>query len=1195
MSVQSPAGLRTLRSACLDLSSYRMLRVGLVPALFFVLLLALGAPGAQAQFNASLRGTVSDPSGAVVPGATVTLTNKDTNQNQTATTDASGIYTFNSLGPANYSLAVTATGFKVKTLSQVQITPEQANTINVTMEVGAAAQTVTVTSVTRGLPTDTGTLSATISSNQIQHMPSFNRDVFQLAQLTPGVFGDGSQGSGGGAYNLPGNQGPGGTGNGSGGIFQTENGPQVQALGGQYETNGISIDGISTTSAVWGGTSIITPSEDSVEDLHVVSNSYDAENGRFSGAQIQVTTKSGTNQVHGSAFFKASRPGLNAYQRWNGPGSNQAPTGTTDAERAASRGVNRDNSRFNQYGGSLGGPLWKNKIFAFFNYETSPLSTVQTSQGWYETSQFDALTGAAPIASQYLAFKGEAVAASSIVPRTCASIGLTEGVNCATTSGGLDVGSPLTSGAGTQDLTYGGGSTTPGTGNGLDGVPDLAYFTTADPTTTSQRQYNGRVDANVTSRDRLSFTIYWVPVDTTDYNGPVRSANLWHHSQVNDAFSVIWNHTFSATLLNQARANAAGWRWNEVTSNPQEPFGLPQDNIDAIGSIDTEGGFQYFGAPGPSNLNQWTYSYNDVLTKVWGKQNIKAGGELTRLYYLNNVIYASRPQFNFHNLWDFANDAPYKETGTFDYATGVPFANRQDQRENLWGFFVQDDIKLKPNFTINAGLRWSYFGTYTSKENNLDVLRFGGGADPLDGLNIKVGGGLYTPSKDNWGPQIGFDWQPMRLEGKAVIRGGFGINYNQNEIAILANGFGNPPNAVSPNFTCAYPFPNPTCAGSGILYETAGNINSIFGYAPNPAAITSFNSANLPLTGSTFVTGFPSHPKNITNYHYSLEADYQLPFSSVATLAYEGTQSRHLLTQYDWMAVAAQRGLAFNPSVNFIDFYDNAANGNYNAMIATLTHNFDHHFQAEAQYTWGKAMDEQSGPYFEDPYPYDVHAAYGRSSYDVQNAVKLFGLWQPVFFHGNSLGEKILGGWALSGIWNWHTGFPWDPVYNTTGNLYYGSSPYSSLRPAANLGGYGKNHSNQNYQTATNPDFGSDASVYFGAPTYATGPAFPAAIPGPAPGIHRDSLTGPDYNDLDGSLSKDFGLPDNRILGEHAAFEVRADAYNFFNRTNINTASIHNILGQVAPDGTVSPTGNFGTAGGALNGRTVQLQARFSF
>ena len=292
-----------------------------------------------------------------------------------------------------------------------------------------------------------------------------------------------------------------------------------------------------------------------------------------------------------------------------------------------------------------------------------------------------------------------------------------------TTSGGLDVGSPLKIGLGLPDPSYGGSNTEPGIGSGLDGIPDLGFYNTVNPTNTTQTQWNGRLDSDVTSKDHLSFAIYWVPVSTTNYSGPVRSANFWHHSQVNDAFSVIWNHTFSPTLLNQARANAAGWRWNEVATNPQAPFGLPTDNIDDIGTIGNQAGFQYFGAPGPSNLNQWTYDYNDVLTKILGRHSIKAGGDLTRLYYLNNPVYAARPSFNFRNEWDFANDAPYNENGQFDAATGIPFANRQDDRVNVWGFFVQDDYKIRPNLTINAGIRWSYFGAFYSKQNNLDVLR----------------------------------------------------------------------------------------------------------------------------------------------------------------------------------------------------------------------------------------------------------------------------------------------------------------------------------------------------------------------------------------------------------------------------------------------------------------------------------------
>ncbi len=1167
----------------------RKVRAWLTGSAFFVLAAFMSVP-ASAQFNASLRGTVSDPSGAVIPGATVTLSEKGTGQAKVAQSDANGIYTFNALAPGNYSVTAERQGFKKQSIAQVVLIPEQANALNIKMELGDVAQTVTVNgSSSPLLDTDTATVSATISSNEIQHFPSYNRDVFQLAQLTPGVFGDASQGSGGGSFNLPGNQGPGGSGSGSAGIFATENGPQIQTRGGQYETNGITVDGISTVSAVWGGTSVITPSEDSVGDMKIVSNSYDASVGRFSGGQIQVTTKSGTNQLHGSLFFKASRPGLNAYQRWNGVGSAVAGT-------PASRGLNKDDTRTNNDGGSLGGPIWKNKIFAFFNFEQSPQSNSTTAQGWYETSQFDSSAASSgSIASNYLSYKGEGVASSSIIQETCASIGLVEGVNCTTTTSGLDVGSPLKGVAlGAQDPSYT-SSNSPGIGGGLDGVPDIGYFNTVNPVTISQQQYNGRLDAQATGNDHLSFAIYWVPTSETDYNGPVRSANFWHHSQVNDAFSGIWNHTFSGTLLNEARANAAGWRWNEITSNPQEPFGLPQDNLGNIGTAPF--GNSYFGAPGPSDLNQWTYDFQDVLTKVVGRHNIRAGGGLTRLYYLNNAVYAARPSFSFYNLWDFANDAPDSETGQFASATGIPSSNREDNRVNLWGVFVQDDYKIRPNLTVNLGIRWSYFGSFDSKENNLDTAQFSPGPTGLSDLSVRVGGMLYQPQKSNVGPQIGFAWQPLESANRLVVRGGFGINYNQNEIAILANGFGNPPNVVNVDFCCS----TPTTTIPGILYETATNINSLFGYAPNPATITTFNSNNLPANGSPIsLTAFPQNPKTITNYHYSLDTQYQFPGSIVATLGYQGSESRHLLIQSNYNAIVAGEGGTLNPAANFIDYYANTGTSNYNAMIATLKHSFANHFNLEGQYTWAKAMDENSGPYSEDPYPYNSHAAYGRSDYDIANSFKAFGLWQPVFFKGSrGWVDKIVGEWSLSGIFNWHTGFPWNPVYNanTSGSaLYYNGSGYSQLRPAAALGGAGNKTDNSVFQQATNPNYGANATAYFAAPAFVVGPAFPATAPPPAPGIHRNSLNGPRYNDLDASLSKGFGLPNNRVIGENARLEIRVDTYNLLNKLNIDTSSIDNTLGSVNPDGSVqSFNSDFGVARNGLGSRTVQLQARFSF
>jgi Carboxypeptidase regulatory-like domain len=201
---------------------------------------------AIAQFRTSIQGVVTDPQGDVVPGATLTLTNLSTNETIVRTSNGSGVFNFNALPADHFSLVIESKGFKKKVLTDLQLIPEQPNALNVQLELGEATETITVdASQVPALDTQTASVGGTISSNQIQHLPSFGRDVFQLAQLAPGVFGNGSQSAGGGTNNLPGTQGPGGTAAGAG-IFQTENGPQALANGGQYNTNSISIDGIST-------------------------------------------------------------------------------------------------------------------------------------------------------------------------------------------------------------------------------------------------------------------------------------------------------------------------------------------------------------------------------------------------------------------------------------------------------------------------------------------------------------------------------------------------------------------------------------------------------------------------------------------------------------------------------------------------------------------------------------------------------------------------------------------------------------------------------------------------------------------------------------------------------------------------------------------------------------------------------------
>jgi len=1149
--------------------------------ILFLVAMLLFAVSVRAQYRASIQGVVTDPEGAVVSGATLTLTNLDTDLALTATSDENGVYNFNALPSAKFSLTVEKAGFKKKTLANVGIIPEQANALNIQLELGQVTESITVSGDSTPLmDTETASINGVVNSNQIQHLPSFGRDVLKLAQLAPGAFADGSQGGGGGGFNLPGTQTGGGASGGADGIFKTENGAQVIASGQQTENNGISIDGISTTSVVWGGSTIITPSEDSVDSVKIVSNSYDAEDGRFSGTQIQIISKSGTNDYHGSLFLTTHQPGLNAHQPFNGQGNP----------------VTKDANKFQQFGGSVGGPIWKNKLFAFFNYETvrEPTSSVQGS-GWFETPAFAALAPSGSIASKYLTFPGNGVNGTLNPNATCITAGLTEGLNCKTIPGqGINVGTPLTTGLGTQDLGWtsssnpgcGGAGTGCGTaGSPLGNVADLANYSTINPTKFTASQYNGRLDANVTEKDRIGFAIYWVPQSKDNFNGN-RGYDIFHHNQINKAASAIWNHVFSPTLLNEFRVNGANWNWNEIASNPQSPVGFPTDSIGTTGSINVNS----FGPNVGSNFNQWTYTYKDVATKVYGRHTIKFGGELTRLFFLQNSPSSGVPRYSFFNVWDFLNDAPQSEGGngqTFNPNTGFPTTVRQDVREAIWGLFIQDDFKLRRNLTVNLGLRWSYFGPLSSKQGNIFVATPGAGANYLTGLTVQAGHS-WDAQKNNFGPQIGVAWSPSYFKDKLVVRGGYGLSYNGQQIAISANIVGNPGLAVSPVFqfnnptTCA---PPQTVANNcGILYALSSSPTAIGGYPSNPNAISPFGPNGLPTTGSVFITIFPKDFPTLRVHHYSADVQYDLGHQFVASLGYQGSISRNTFFNENALAIPATQGFASNPNISSGEFWNVSGRGNYNAMLAGLKHQFSRGFSADAQFTWSKCMDTSSAPFSQQPYPFNSSFDYGRCDYNVGKAFKLFGVWQPVFFHGQGWKEKILDGWSLSGIFNVHSGFPWTPFVNVTGgNTYCSSCGYGSLLPTAYLGGAGGSTSNDAFKTVANSNFPNGGPAYFSpTPPY---PAFFGTTLPPPPGVHRNSLNLPGYRDVDLTLAKGFGLPKVPVLGENARIELRMDTYNLFNNLNLNPSAISNN----------TQNSNFGTITNSLAARVVTLGARFSF
>ncbi len=1108
----------------------------------------------------------------------------------TATSDESGVYNFVALPPAKFSLAIEKAGFKKKFLQNVGVIAEQSNALNIQLELGQVTESITVSGDSTPLmDTETASINGVVNSNQIQHLPSFGRDVLKLAQLAPGAFADGSQGGGGGRVNLPGTQTGGGASGGADGIFKTENGAQVIAGGQQTENNGVSIDGISTTSAVWGGSTIITPSEDSVDSVKIVTNSYDAEDGRFSGAQIQIISKSGTNDFHGSLFLTSHQPGLNAHQRFNGEG----------------RPVTKDANKFEQFGGSVGGPIWKNKIFAFFNYETvrEPSSPLQ-GNGWFETPAFAALAPAGSIAAKYLSFPGNGVVGTLNPNATCATAGLVDAAhataaspaNCAEVPGGLNIGTPLNPALfplGNIQAGQDPGWTSPGHpgtgGNGSGGpenlgtVADIANYFTVNQTKFTASQYNGRLDANVTLKDRIGFAIYWVPSNTDNLNGG-RGYDVFHHNELHKALSAIWDHTISSDFLNEFRVNAANWKFNEIASNPQAPVGLPQDNILQTGSITINN----FGPNAGNILDQWTYTFKDVATKIHGRHTIKFGGEITRLFYLNNNTTAGNgvPNYFFFNIWDFLNDAPREEQGKFNPNTGFPTALRQDDRENLWGLFIQDDFKLRRNLTLNLGLRWSYFGPLSSKQGNIFTAFPGPGANFLTGLVVQPAHS-WDAQKNNFGPQFGFAWSPTRFKDRLAIRGGYGLSYNGQQIAISANIFQNPGLAVtptlrlpSPGAACVQPVPN-----CGILYALSSSSTNASGYPSNPATVSPLGLNGLPTTGSVNVEIFPGTLPTTRTHHWSVDTQYDLGHDFVASVGYQGSLSRDTYFHENPLAVPATRGFPSNPQIGGGDFWNLNGRGNYNAMLLELKHRFSHEFSADTQFTWSKCMDTSSAPFSEQPYPFNGDLNYGRCDYNVGKAFKLFGVWQPIIFRGShSWLEKIAGGWSLSGIFNIHSGFPWTPFVNVIGGQTYCSScGYGSLLPAANLGGAGGSTSIDSFKTVANSNFPKGGAAYFAPATYPAG-MFGTTLP-PFPAVHRNSLNMPGYKDVDLTLAKGFGLPKAPVLGENARVELRLDAYNLFNNLNLDPNQISNNTSN----------SNFGTITGALAARVVTLGARFSF
>src|SRR5579884_459226 len=534
--------------------------------------LSLFAASVNAQFSASLQGSVTDQSGAVIPGAVVTLTNTGTNRTLQTRSTREGFYRFSELAPGLYTITAEQTGFDKQTLDRVIVTAEETQGLDITLKTGV----VTVTDTVDAQPeTENANVDRVITTTEIRQLPQTARDPFNLLRLAPGVFGDAARGSNGDAVNLPNTPGPGGSNNS---IFQSENQPQISAAGQRVTTNNFQLDGISINSLQWGGAAVITPNQESVKEILVSSSSFSAQDGRNSGAQIRIVSQNGTNQFHGSGFFKYDSPKLNAFNQYYG--NSVRPALPTRVEQ-----------RYKQYGASLGGPLYlphfgKDKLFFFFSYEDLTNNSDNPYQAFVETPQYrQQVIGARPDGTTAKIFQSPGIQPRiiAILPRTCAAVFGADAINrCRDVPGGLDLGS--VTGARNTYLPLGDGIGNANIGGGFDGVPDIVYALLQDPTRQLGNQFNLRSDYNLNSKNQITFSSYFTLRDdlSADVGSQSRPGSDVYDKPLTYVLTGVWVNNLSSATVNEFRTNFTRFASNQVQASPNTNFGIPNIQIEGV-------------------------------------------------------------------------------------------------------------------------------------------------------------------------------------------------------------------------------------------------------------------------------------------------------------------------------------------------------------------------------------------------------------------------------------------------------------------------------------------------------------------------------------------------------------------------------------------------------------------------------------
>lgn len=1094
---------------------------------------ALVAPAALAQTSkGTLTGVVRDSSDAVIVSADVKITNVNTNEVHTTKTNSLGAYRFDAIAPGEYTLVFQSTGFERLVATGITILPSQALSYDPVLKLGRVDETISVSAETVLLDKEDASLSGTISTVAMANLPIFSLNPIEVLTTVPGVQIVNAQLQG----------------------SNSGNGTPIEVSGARPRSNNFMIDGEEINDAGIGGQAVQPQIPDMFSDTVVYTHNPPAEYGRASGGVVNMITKSGTNAFHGSAWDLYSGSGLDS----------------TDGQTRQIVPKDRSNkARWDEHQGGFtaGGPIIKNKLFAF------------GASQWSRIYGNEQRAGAILPDANGIALLQTIATGTNTTTATMATLMLNYLSATATQAPAY-----LT----TFNVT---GSTTPATINLGAACPTetacslttLTYQSLPTPEQSPDTQWSYRIDYTPWAKDTFSARyLHDRSSLTPDFyaNSGALPGFETYQGGPSELGQGTWTHLFSSKAVNEFRASETrpAFYFAPTAATEANPlFNTPTINITGLHYLGPNQNF-------PQSRTQQMYQFQDTVSLTFGRNTVRAGADIGRRIEKDLVSQNAKGTLNFASGGTGSTAAGnflLNQLGTSGTATITFGSTRIDPHSWRSGIFVQDDLKVRQDLTLNLGVRYDYF---TSPENSLKYPSIDPN-NPDQAITTVI---PVTPDKNNFAPRVGFAYTPHvgnLMTGNTVIRGGFGIFYDSDFTNIAVNLQQSAPNA-------------PT----GTLTSTA-----VGGLTDATSLIATIPSG---LSGQSTVGSVVNNLVSPYAEEWNFGIDRQFPGNFAMSATYVGSHGVKLFANQQYNFFDFNTGERLDPTRGVITARANTGASSYNGLEVGLKHNMTHGVTFTGSYVYSKSLDNASEvfnmasdatSYSADLRPGGRRYDWGNSAWDHRQYLAFTYVWAPNGMHsGNNKGlDSLLSAttrhWTLSGSSRFQTG-----AYSTI-NLYgldaNGDGSISNDRPFL-----------------SNPSAPIDSvgidGVYFGAPTTGTYYDLKAnnetnavnqvdassvhwlinygANLGPQE-VGRNSYLNPGtmYNDI--ALEKD--VPTSLLHFEHGALVFRAELQNFANHNNIG------LYDYLATDLLNVGTSTFLNADDAResNNRALRFWAKFTF